>query len=99
MGNIDPFVSWCTDFCLVSQTPLGCTGTLSGKATLPFQFSLPFLKGSTLNGKNLLLRSKFFPSRVEPILKGLHRPGKKTEITKVVPLFFQINLLFSGSSI
>ena len=36
-------------------------------------------------GKNLLPRSKFFPLRVDPILKGLHCPGKHRKSQKLFP--------------
>ena len=56
--------------------------TLSREATLPFSFFLPFLKGFTLKRKNLLLRSKFFLLKVDPLLKGLRHAGKETECHK-----------------
>ena len=47
--------------------------------------------GALLNRWQLLkericfCRSKFFPLRVDPLLEGLHPPGKQGRVTKVVP--------------
>ena len=59
---------------------------LSGEATLPFVVLPSSSMGSTLVGKNLLLRSKFFPIRKNPFLEGVFTQENKQAITIVVSL-------------
>ena len=56
---------------------LRCLGTLSGEATL-FIFASHLIRDRLLMKRICSHRSKFFPVRVDPVLKGLHYPGKKT---------------------
>ena len=42
--------------------------------------------GPLLKEKNCSKRSKFFPFRVDTIFEGLHGPGRKQEVTKLIPL-------------
>ena len=48
-------------------------------------FCLPSEKGSTLKGKNLLIREQFFPSKT-PFQKGLGVQKSRQEIAKIVSL-------------
>ena len=54
----------------------------------PFKRSnSPQNKGQLVNGKNLLLQSKFFPLRVDPIQERLPHAGKQRESKKKLFLF------------
>ena len=52
--------------------------TLSGEATLIFIFASYLIRGLLLKERICSPRSKFFPLRADPILKGLHCPEKQT---------------------
>ena len=64
-----------------------CIDTFSGEVPLIF-FSLwpPFLVGQTLEGKNLLPKSKFYHSREDLVLENNIVRGSKQEVTKAVSL-------------
>ena len=52
---------------------------VNGEATLLFSFFVSHLiRGQLLEKRICSLRSKFFPLRVDTILKEVHCPGKET---------------------
>ena len=60
-----------------------------------FHFCLPSHKGSTLKEKSICSRrSKFFPFRVDPILKGLHCSGKQKGSKNKLFLFVKFAEIF-----
>ena len=62
------------------------TTTFSGEATLPKPILFPSKKGSTVNGKNLLHGSKFFPFRVDPFFRrGLVCRKRNIKSNKLIP--------------
>ena len=60
--------------------------TTSGEATLSDLFCLPFEKGSTLKGNNLLPGSKFFPLSEDSFSEGNLCRKDKQEVTQVISL-------------
>ena len=56
---------------LVKQHPkLWCKNYIQGKQLCPFQIFLPSQKGSTLTGKNLLLKEQILPFKSSSHLEG-----------------------------
>ena len=59
---------------------------LTGKASL--LLCLPFQQGSTLKGKNLLLKEQIFSIKSRPHVKELHHPMKQTGINVLILYYF-----------
>ena len=63
-------------------TPVSDSGPLG---PLVFIFASHLIRGQLLKKRICSPWSKLFPLRVDPILKGLHFPGKQTELKKLSP--------------
>ena len=55
-----------------------------------YLFASHFVRGQILKKRISIPRSNFFPLRVEPILPGLHCPGKQTRNPKSCPPFVKM---------